>query len=92
MRVKYTHDRKINKCCLMTNCAAATPIEITTMILLGSLAEAYRQLGGSGIGVPEDVRVAFDDVRDGHRASSCSSVTAYWWISSTFNMHHPLNV
>ena len=30
------------------------------MILLGSLAEAYRQLGGPGIGVPEETLAVFD--------------------------------
>jgi hypothetical protein len=31
------------------------------MIMLGSLADAYRQLGGPGIGVPEEVLAVFDD-------------------------------
>ena len=32
------------------------------MMLMGSLAEAYRQLGGPGLGVPESVLAVFDDV------------------------------
>ncbi len=34
---------------------------IGCMMLMGSLAEAYRQLGGPGLGVPESVLAVFDD-------------------------------
>lgn len=34
---------------------------IGCMMLMGSLAEAYRQLGGPGLGVPEAVLAVFDD-------------------------------